>query len=58
MLQKRLNVERNEIEKAIHLVYKGQMYFGEGVSQTVFDDYVKGILTTSKEENDASLTKR
>ena len=52
------NANKEEIEKAIKWVNNGKMYFGKGISDTIFKGYVKGLTTSHTNPQSSVLTDR
>jgi len=52
------NASKDEIEKAIKWVNSGKMYFGEGINDTIFRAYVKGLTSGNLTSQKSTLTDR
>lgn len=55
-LSKETGIE--ELIDAIQTVNQGKRYFGSGITETVFNGYVKGIIADKYEENIPALSER
>jgi len=52
------NATKDEIEKALKWVKSGKMYFGEGLNDTIFRGYVKGLTSGNLASQNSALTDR
>ena len=52
------NTTRSEILKAINEIYKGNEYYNDSISQTIFDNYILEIRNQKKSDDVLSLREK